>query len=63
MPLTRHLRLSFEARKKIKRLLRSFYHRLLAERVPHRLVETVATDHDTNRDPDRRDRPGPNQLD
>ena len=62
MPLTRHLRSSFEARKKIKRLLRSFYHRLLIERVPDRLMATV-----TERNPDLRDPtgrpPGSNRLD
>ena len=62
MPLTRHFRLSFEARKKIKRLMRSFYHRLLAERVPDRLLATVMQRGPDLRDPSDR-RPWPNRLD
>lgn len=63
MPLAKSFRLSSEARNEIKRLLRGFYHRLLAKRVPDRLVATVTIDGNA----DRRDPPGPrappNQLD
>lgn len=50
MPLTKNMRLSHQARETIKRLLRGFYHRLLVERVPERLMTTVSTENVDRRD-------------
>ena len=41
MPLNDHTRLSRDMREKIRHLLRSFYNRLLVERIPDRIFATV----------------------
>ena len=41
MPLNENTRLSRDMREKIRHLLRSFYNRLLVERIPDRIFATV----------------------